>query len=817
MENSKPLVIVLSRNYSTGLGVIRSLGAAGYDVDLIASTKKKGSSVIASSSKYVRNSVEVVTSRIQGDKGTEIVEILKKYAKTHKERMILFPVDDFTASVVDANRETLKESFCMPEIIEKEGLSINRLMDKTVQGRLAEDAGLLTPEEWVVSLRNNIEIPEDIKYPCFVKPIQSVSGHKTEMAVCDTREKLENHLFEMKKFFSDREILVQEFLKIDKEYDLSGVCLDQEIILPGVIEKTRIAQYEQGVTMSGKMLPIDVLGEVKDKIIEFLQQIRYVGMFDMELCLCGDRIYFNEINFRSGGPNYFYHQNGANLPEIFVDAILGKKFDSNKVLIKKFGKTFVYEKVAWEDYIHSYISYQELKKCINEADYTLLQDKNDPAPGKYFNRRIRLSALKQKMKRKINREKRQHKEDRDFKVVVAGRNYCNILTMTRALGEAGYQVDVLRLYKSKPRRINLLGNMEPDAHSKYVKNFVKCVVANDNSKVIKCLIGMSDVRKKGLLIPVDDYTACIVDDEYTKLSEYYVVPNVGNKQGEICRLMDKNVQKELAAKFEIPMLQSVLIKSRDGQFEIPQSVCYPCFVKPNISVQGTKANMQKCNNKDELQNLLLKYAAKSDFEVLVEEFADIKSEYSLLGVCTTDGIVAPGVFRVLEGGHRERKGVTITGQAVSETDFRSIIEKCSDFIQSLDYTGLFDVDLIETKDGKLYFIELNFRAGASMHLFTKTGVNMPGMFADNMLQGKKLKNIEARQSWGKQFVSEKVLLEEFARSDADIRKVRKILSEADVYFIKDEKDKRPYKIFKDYYLAALLMRIPYRLRDLIKK
>ena len=46
----KPLVIVLSRNYSTGLGIIRSLGAAGYTVDMVASTKKKGSSIIASCS-----------------------------------------------------------------------------------------------------------------------------------------------------------------------------------------------------------------------------------------------------------------------------------------------------------------------------------------------------------------------------------------------------------------------------------------------------------------------------------------------------------------------------------------------------------------------------------------------------------------------------------------------------------------------------------------------------------------------------------------------------------------------------------------------
>lgn len=814
LENSKPLVIVLSRNYSTGLGVIRSLGAAGYNIDLIASTKKNGSSVIAASSKYVHNSVEVVTSKIQGDKGTEIMEILEKYAKTHKERMVLFPVDDFTTSIVDANREALKGSFCMPEI--RGGLfeSINQVMDKQVQGELARKVGLLTPEEWIVSLRKSIEIPTDIKYPCFVKPLQSISGHKTEMAVCNDYSELEAHLADMKNFFSDREVIVQEFLHIDKEYDLSGVCLDQKIIIPGVIEKTRIARYEQGVTMTGKMCPTDKLGRVKDKITEFLQQLHYVGMFDMELCLCGDRIYFNEVNFRSGGPNYFYFQNGVNLPKIFVDAVLEEKYVIDNVLIKEFGKTFVYEKVAWEDYIHSHISYQELKKCISEADFTLLQDKEDPEPGRYFNRRIRLSAVKHKMKNRKRNSKIKYKENEKLRVVVAGRNYCNILTMTRALGEAGYQVDVLRIYKTKPRRINLLANMEPDAYSKYVNQFSRCVVGDDKGKAVKSLIEMANISKKDLLIAVDDYTACIIDEEYSKLKDYYIIPNVNDMQGEICRLMDKNIQKAIATQYNVPMLRSVLVKSENGEFEIPESVHFPCFVKPSISVQGTKANMKKCDNEEELARLLSKYARSSDFEMLIEEYADIKAEYSLLGVCTAEGIIAPGLFKVIEGGHRERKGVTITGESISNRGFEEIIKKCTEFIQGLNYTGLFDVDFIETKDGKIYFIELNFRAGASMHLFTKTGINMPGMFADNLLKGKQLNRMDVKQSEGKRFVSEKVLLEEYARSDVKLEKMRQILSEADVHFIRDDKDPKPYKYFKDFYMVAFLMKIPYFIRDM---
>lgn len=814
MENSKPLVIVLSRNYSTGLGVIRSLGVAGYTVDLIASTKKKGSSVIASCSKYVRNAVEVVTPKIQGDTGAGLIAELMKYVGKSEEKMVLFPVDDFTTSVVDANRRQLEKHFFMPGIRGDKEVSISGIMDKTVQGERAKSAGLLTPEEWLINLKGEIEIPKDISYPCFVKPLQSVSGHKNEMTVCRNERELESHLLSMKSFYSNRSVLVQEYLNIDKEFDLSGVCTEQQVIIPAVIEKTRIAKHELGVTLSGKLLSPDVLGTVKDKIVELMRQTHYIGMFDMELNLCGDKIYFNEINFRSGGPNYSYFLNGVNLPDIFVKEITGKGHDLEEEKLKCFGKTFVYEKVAWEDYINSYMTKHELMQCIRAADYTLLEDKNDPEPGNHFRKRIRLSAMKHKMKKMLKRKENRSVEKKNPpRVVVTGRNYCNILTMTRALGEAGYEVDILRVYKKRPARFNLLGNMEPDKKSKYVRNFKRCIVNGHQKIVVDELLGMAEKKEKCLLVPVDDYLACIVDESLKQLSEYYIVPNIRNMEGEISRLMDKNEQKKMAALYELPMLHSVLIKCENGQFEIPENVHYPCFIKPNVSMNSTKSKMTKCNDRKELETVLSKYAQKEDFEMLVEEYAEIKAEYSLLGLSTQKKTIAPCIFKVIEGGHKERKGVTIVGESVSDTQFRTIIDRCVEYVNALQYTGLFDIDLLETIDGRIYFIELNFRAGASTHLFTKTGVNLPGILADNLLEDKRIDNLMIEQISGKRFVSEKVLLEEYVRSDADIHKVKRLMNNADVYFIKDEQDVKPYNYFKKYYLIAALLRIPYRIRD----
>ena len=401
LNTSEQKIIVLSRNYSTGLGVIRSLGSAGYSVDLIASTKKKGSSVIASSSRYVKHAEEVQSPKIQGDDGETIIQTLLKKNLQSSSKTILFPTDDFTANVIAKNAERLSEKYLMPFVNKDRDFTISEVMDKSFQSRLAEKCGLKVPEEWVISLSTEIKLPENIIFPCFVKPLQSVSGRKDEMKICQNKKELITHLNKMQLFYSDRSVLIQKYLYTVCEYDLSGVCIDQRVIIPAVIKKDVVAQFEKGVTMTGVMYPCDILKSIRESVVTFLKELHYTGMFDMEFIQCEDGIYFNEINLRSGGPSYFYFMNGVNLPDVFVRAVTEQDVDID--LTCNTGTTFIYEKVAWEDYIHGYISRSEMKNYIKNADFTLISDKTDPKPGKIFNHKIRLSFLKNRLLDKLGR------------------------------------------------------------------------------------------------------------------------------------------------------------------------------------------------------------------------------------------------------------------------------------------------------------------------------------------------------------------------------------------------------------------------------
>lgn len=832
--NNKPLVVVLSRNYSTGISVIRSLGAAGYTVDLVASAFREGRSQVAACSRYVRKSVEVVSKKVKDGDDAELLDELLKYKGMCDEKPVLFPTDDYTASIMDQNREKLKSIFIMPEIVGGGEGTMTEHMGKIKQSELARKVGLPVPKEWSISLRGDrVVIPEDMVYPCFCKPMESITGYKREMAKCEDETELLSHLNRLRRIYADRSVLVQEFLEIDNEIDIGGVCLDQEVIIPAIIKKTNVAQYEKGVTLAGKVYPLEELGQLQETVTAMLREFHYFGMFDMELNIVGDKIYFNEVNLRSGGPNFSYFMSGVNLPALFVKEALGEGHTPEDEKVEAYGKSFIYEKVAWDDYINGFMTKKELDECIAAADIKLLCNDDDPAPGEFFIKDMIKRARRRKIKEKLRvfkpylralkawllgypQTKRRNRRDPDSdkpRVMVAGRNYCSNLTMARSLGEAGYEVEILRIFQVRPRRRNPMKRMlKPDAYSKYIKGYYVCVSRRRSRRIVNRLKVLADPDHRMLLIPADDLVAYIADDYLDELSEYYIIQNINNEPGELNRLMAKGRQKELAAAAGLNVLNSCVIRTRGGEFTIPESVTYPCFIKPNISKSSSKKRMRKCDSEVELRGYLTEFSEKKDIEMLVEDYVEIAKEYSLLGVSTRQGTIGPGFFVAEEGGKDEHRGVAVTGRILPCSDFQPLVDDLIKFVNSLGYEGLYDVDLIESVNGKMYFVEINMRFGASGYAVTKCGVNLPGMYADYMLTGKPL-DMGCKVTPGKTFVSEKVLIEEYTMGRLSWSDLKRAMKESDVHFVKNDDDRKAYRHFRKFYPLAALMRFVYTHRS----
>lgn len=822
---NRPEILILSRNYSNGLAVARMLGSVGFAVDMIASSYKPGASDVAACSKYIRSFSEVVSKKVGGDNGDEelTAEILK-HADINGRKKILIPTDDYTTTVMDNNRDALSASFDMPYLRGGVQGDLAALMDKTVQAEMAKAVGLEVAAYWTFDLRRDIEIPEDMMYPCYCKPVKSIIGYKTEMAVCGSENELRLKLEEMQASYSDRTILVQEYLNIEYEIASAGLCLDEHIVLPGLIRKTRVGKHGTGVTLTGELVPNDILGsDTAEKAIELLKSFHYTGMFGMEFAFANGKFYFNEVNLRSAGETFAYYHNGVNLAELYVKGLLGESFPTEDEQMNAYGKTLIYDKIAWEDHIHGYITKEELDECIKTSDFAILMNDDDPAPGELFLKQAR-EQLQKNRRRHIKRDviapvlrpvkqwllgypQTRAKNRRDPqsplpRVLVAGRNYCSNLCMARSLGEAGYEVEVLRLFQSKPGKKDYMRKPLPEAYSKYVKAYYPFVTRRKDRRIVEKLIEIADRDHKILIVPVDDLVAAVIDENYDELSRYYLMPSVNGCGGGVSALMRKGVQKELADKAGLPVLNSCTIKTEDGNFEIPGSVKYPCFVKPNVSKDSYKHNMRICGCREELEKALAELSEKKDISVLVEDYADIVKEYSLLGLSTTDGVVSPGFFGMDEGGRDEHRGVALTGSLLDINEHRELVDRLNIFVASLGFNGLFDIDLAETADGKMYFLEINMRSGASGYVLTKCGVNLPGMFADYMIKGE-IPDFDASVgSGGATFVSERVLIDEYAGGRIDMDKVSECMAKADVHFIKSDDDPKPYRHFRRFYRKA---------------
>lgn len=402
-------------------------------------------------------------------------------------------------------------------------------------------------------------------------------------------------------------------------------------------------------------------------------------------------------------------------------------------------------------------------------------------------------------------------------VLIFGRNGSSNLCMARSFGKVGYEVEVLRIYQNKPKAVNLMQYLKPEARSTYVHRFHSCICDNQNSVIVEKLLTLAKPGEKMLLIPTCDMAASTADEYLETLREYYWIPNISGKAGEVTQAMRKDLQMTLAEKAGLPVINSCVIRTEAGQFTIPDTVRYPCFMKPNISKDSVKSTIGRYDSEAELREALTRFSRTKDIEMLVEDYVEIRQEYGLLGLSTREGAVCPGFFMKEQIGNEDRKGVTMVGRLIPTQTQQELIDGIARFVHSLRFEGLFDVDIIETVDGKWYFVELNLRYGASGYAVTESGVNLPAMYADYRIFGKPIDLGCRIPETGKQFVSEKVLLDEYARGFANMAEVREITNHADIHFILDQDDRKPYAHFRKFYLFGAVTRIWFRLKRRLKK
>ena len=401
MNNIK--IAILGRNYTSLLGMIRAVGELNFDITVIKTVpnyskpshlkrfikKMVYDKDIEASSKYVKEYVCI------NQKSSIIVDMLRSLVTSSEDVIILLPTDDFTTSVIDSNQDLLRKNFIFPNIDNETG-KIVAYMDKNKQKQLAKKAGLLVADGKVLELVDGkYSIPLDINYPVFTKPQVSFKGDKTFMKKCDNKKEL-NELLKSIPTSLKCPILVEEYIEIEKEYAILGCSVNDEVIMPGIIQMLKSGNgAHKGVTMLGKIKPLNENKTLVNSLEKFIKNLGFSGLFDIDLYESNGKIYFNELNLRFGASGYAITAAGVNLPEFYVKKVLNENATELQDIKESH---FVNEKVCLDDYSQGFMNYKEYKKIINDSDIRFIKNNSDTNPYKIFKRKEMITRIKRKLK-----------------------------------------------------------------------------------------------------------------------------------------------------------------------------------------------------------------------------------------------------------------------------------------------------------------------------------------------------------------------------------------------------------------------------------
>lgn len=310
-------IIVFGKLSFNTLGVVRSLGEKNISFFLLLLSSKGVNYICAS--KYVRNYKKVKTI------AEGLAYIFNKKSKIDTEKTIIIPTSDNVASELDKHYDFLNRKYIFPNVGKQGG--INYFMDKHLMREKAMQSGLYTPVTLEYILGDII--PDNIPFPCIVKPLRSIEGSKKEIRICNTMSQLQDFF---KSSLSSKKFLVQEY--IEKEYDilLIGCRLPNgETFIPALLKKQR--WFSEGEDGSFGMITTHVNQYIDENLVRsFLDLSNYCGPFSIEFGVRNNTPYFFEINLRNDGTSHYFNKANINIPYIWAMGCSNNKHIDDNII-----------------------------------------------------------------------------------------------------------------------------------------------------------------------------------------------------------------------------------------------------------------------------------------------------------------------------------------------------------------------------------------------------------------------------------------------------------------------------------------------------
>lgn len=296
-------------------------------------------------------------------------------------------------------------------------------------------------------------------------------------------------------------------------------------------------------------------------------------------------------------------------------------------------------------------------------------------------------------------------------ILILGGNHQNPLGVIEALGRKGLRSHVIVVGGCKKSFV---------LRSKYVKRGWIC---GSYEEALSCIREQfSQATKPLVAYACSDDAASFFDCHRDELSQYLLLPGIA-QQGALTRWIDKQVMVEAAQRLGLDTPRTWIVDQASNFSEI----LYPCVTKSLTSVQNGKSEFTLCQNEAELRHFLQHKAHNQ--QIQVQQFIEKEYEFQFLGLSLQGGeqVFIPGRTHI--GATPHFNNLTFLRYApFAEGDNPATLEKSRAFVRATGYTGLFSVEFMHGKDGRDYFLEMNFRNDGNGICVTSAGTNLPYIF-----------------------------------------------------------------------------------------
>lgn len=289
----------------------------------------------------------------------------------------------------------------------------------------------------------------------------------------------------------------------------------------------------------------------------------------------------------------------------------------------------------------------------------------------------------------------------DYNILVIGGDHYNTYGIVRSLG----------LQELKCQVVIQGGKRSFVLKSKYV---IDGIIANSDEEIVDYL--MKNVKqKKSIVYCCSDAALEFVLRHNYELKKHYILP-VCEEASDTYKFLNKSFLTDFAKQHGVTVPASWTISNR----VLPEGIVYPVITKSLTSTSGTKSDMVVCESEEELKRVVECESHCSDYQV--QQFIEKEKEVSILGCVLPDGnVFFSGCIDKL------RTCMIGTSSFAVMVDNDILADEKDKLIKMLidtKYTGLFSAEYL-LKDGKYYFLEVNFRNDGNTYVATSAGINLP--------------------------------------------------------------------------------------------